>query len=61
MDVSDETDCEFEYVNYLFDAFKADLYKKRVVHFMYELAANMTRMILDEILNEEMLTAQESK
>ncbi len=61
MDVSDETDCEFEYVNYFFDAFKGDLYKKRDMHFNYELAANTTRMILDENLNEETLTAQESK
>jgi hypothetical protein len=61
MDVSDETDHEFEYVNYFFDGFKGDLYMKRDVHFIYELAANMTRMILDENLNEEMLTEQESK
>jgi hypothetical protein len=61
MDVSDETDCEFEYVSYFFDAFKGDLYKKRDVHFIYELAANSTRMILDKNLNEETLTAQESK
>jgi hypothetical protein len=45
LDVSDQTDCEFEYVNYFFDAFKGDLYKKRDVHFIYELAANTTRMI----------------
>jgi hypothetical protein len=61
MDVSNETDCEFEYVNYFFDAFKGNLYKKRDVHFIYELAANTTRMILDKNLNEETLTAQESK
>jgi hypothetical protein len=61
MDVSDETDPEFEYVNYFFDAFKGDLYKKRDVHFIYELAANTTRMILDKNLNEETLTVQESK
>jgi hypothetical protein len=61
MDVSDETDCEFEYVNYFFDTFKGDLYKKRDVHFIYELAANMIRMILDENLNKETLTVQESK
>ncbi len=52
MDISDETDCEFEYANYFFDAFKGDMYKKRDVHFTYELAANTTRMILDENLNE---------
>jgi hypothetical protein len=61
MDVSDEMDPEFEYVNYFFDEFKGDLYKKRDVHFIYELAANTTRMILDENLNKEMLTAQENK
>jgi hypothetical protein len=61
IDVSDETDHEFEYVNYFFDAFKEDLYKKRYVHFIYELAANTTRMILDENLNKETLTVQESK
>ncbi len=48
MDVSDETDREFEYVNYFFDAFNGDLYKKRDVHFIYEMAANTTRMILDK-------------
>ena len=61
MDVSDEMDHEFEYVNYFFDVFKGDLNKKRDVHFIYELAANMTRMILDENLNEVTLTVQESK
>ena len=61
MDVSDETDCEFEYVSYFFDAFKGDLYKKRDVHFIYELAANSTRMILDKNLNKATLTVQESK
>ncbi len=48
-------------VNYFFDAFKGDLNKKRDVHFIYELAANMARMILYKNLNKEMLTAQESK
>jgi hypothetical protein len=42
MDGSDEMDSEFEYANYFFDAFKGDMYKKRDVHFIYELAANMT-------------------
>jgi hypothetical protein len=42
MDVSDETDHEFEYANYFFDAFKGDMYKKRDMHLFYELAANTT-------------------
>ena len=42
MDVSDEMDCEFEYVNYFFASFKQNMYQKRDVHFIYELAANMT-------------------
>jgi hypothetical protein len=29
------------------------MYKRREVHFIYELAANMTQMILDKNLNEE--------
>jgi hypothetical protein len=37
------------------------MYKKRDVHFIYELASNTTQMILEENLNEETLTAQESK
>jgi hypothetical protein len=61
MDVSDEMDREFEYFNYFFNSFKGDLNKKRGVHFIYELAANMTRMILDRNSNEDTLTAQESK
>ncbi len=61
MDVSDETDCEFEYANYFFDAFKVHMYKWIDVHLIYELAENMTWMILDKNLNEETLTVQESK
>ena len=61
MDVSDETDHEFEYANYFFGAFKGDMYKKRDVHFIYELAANTTQKILYENLNKEKLTAQETK
>jgi hypothetical protein len=33
MDESDETDHEFEYANYFFDAVKGDMYKKRDVHY----------------------------
>jgi hypothetical protein len=42
IDVSDEMDCEFGYANYFFGAFKGDMFKKRDVHFIYELAANKT-------------------
>jgi hypothetical protein len=62
MDASDEMDCKFECANYFLGAFKGIyMYKKRNVHFIYELASNKTRMILDKKLNEETLTAQESK
>ncbi len=61
LDVSDKTDCEFEYANCFFDLFRGDMYKRRDVHVIYELAANTTQMILDKNLNEETLTAQESK
>ena len=61
IDVSDETDREFEYAIFFFDAFKGYMYKKRNVHFIYELASNTTQMILDKNLNKVMLTAQESK
>jgi hypothetical protein len=50
-----------EHANYFFDANKGDMYRRRNVHFIYELAANTTWMIFGENLNEEMLTAQESK
>jgi hypothetical protein len=56
-----EMDCEFEYANYFFDAFKGDMQKRRDVHCIYELAANMAQMILDKNLNEETLIAQEIK
>ncbi len=59
--MSDETDREFEHVNYFFDAFKEDMYKKRDVCFIYKFAANTTRMILDENLTKDTLTVQESK
>jgi hypothetical protein len=43
------------------DAIKGDMHKSTDVHFIYEFAANMTQMILNENLNEETLTVQESK
>jgi hypothetical protein len=42
MDASDEMYCKFEYANYFFGAFKGEMYKKRDVHFIYELASNTT-------------------
>jgi hypothetical protein len=60
MDASDEMDRKFEYAKYFFGAFKGICMKKDV-HFIYELASNTTQMILEEDLNEETLTAQESK
>ncbi len=53
MDVSDEMDREFEYASYFFGAFKGGMYKRRDVHFNYELVANMALVILDKNLNEE--------
>ena len=63
MDASDEMDCKFECASYFFGAFKGQryTYKKRDVHFIYELASNTTQMILEENLNEETLTLQQSK
>ncbi len=37
------------------------MYKKTDVHLTYELAANTIQIILDENLNKETLTVQESK
>jgi hypothetical protein len=35
-DKSDDTDCECEYANYFFNAFKGDMYLRRDVHFTHE-------------------------
>jgi hypothetical protein len=35
MDLSDETNHEFEYASYFFDAFKGDTYKRRDVCAFY--------------------------
>ncbi len=61
MDASDEMDRKFEYSNYFFWCIQMDMYKKRDAHFIYDLASNTTWMVLEENLNEETLTAQESK
>ena len=42
-----------------FDAFKdSSIFMRRDVDFIYELAENTTRLILDKNLNEESLAAQ---
>jgi hypothetical protein len=42
-----------------FDAFKdSSIFMRRDVDFIYELAENTTRLILDEELNEDTLAAQ---
>jgi hypothetical protein len=42
-----------------FDAFKdSSIFMRRDVDFIYELAENTTRLILDEELNEDSLAAQ---
>ena len=58
-DEDDDTDRTCEYANHFFDAFKdSSLFTRRDVDFMYELAENTTRLILDENLNEDSLAAQ---
>ena len=58
-DEDDDTDRTWDYANHFFDAFKdRSLFTRRDVDFMYELAENTTRLILDENLNEDSLAAQ---
>jgi hypothetical protein len=48
-----------DYANHFFDAFKdSSIFMRRDVDFIYELAENTTRLILDKNLNEESLAAQ---
>ncbi len=63
MDEDDDTDPTNDYANHFFDAFKdsSSMFMRRDVDFIYELAENTTRLILDENLNEESLTAQVMK
>jgi hypothetical protein len=58
-DEDDETVRTNDYANHFFDAFKdISICMRRDVDFIYELAENTTRLILDKNLNEESLAAQ---
>ncbi len=58
-DENDGTDHTNDYANHFFDAFSnTSMFKRRDVDFIYELAENTTRLIPDENLNEDSLTAQ---
>ena len=58
-DEDDDTDRTWDYANHFFDAFKdRSIFTRRDVDFIYELAENTTRLILDENLNENSLAAQ---
>jgi hypothetical protein len=61
-DEDDDTDHTNDYANHFFDAFKdSSMFMRRDVDFIYELAENTTRLILDENLNKESLTEQVMK
>ncbi len=61
-DENGNTDHTNVYTNHFFDAFNDTiLFKRRDVDFIYELAENTTRLILDKNLNEDSLTAQVMK
>ena len=61
-DEDDDTDSTSDYANHFFDAFKdSSIFMRSDVDFIYELAENTTRLILDENLNEETLAVQVSK
>jgi len=58
-DEDDDTFHTNDYANHFFDAFKdSSIFMRRDVDFIYKLAENTTRLILDENLNEESLAAQ---
>ncbi len=58
-DEDDDTDHTNDYANHFFNAFKdSSMFMRRDVDFIYELAENTTRLILDKNLNKESLTAQ---
>ncbi len=55
----DDADHTNDYANHFFDAFKdSSIYMRRDVDFIYELAENTTRLILDKNLNKDSLAAQ---
>jgi hypothetical protein len=59
---NDDTYCTNDYVNHFFDAFNnTSIFKRRDVDYIYELAENTNRLILDKNLNEDSLTAQVMK
>jgi len=58
-DEDDDTYCTNDYANHFFDSFKdSSIFMRRDVDFIYELAENTIRLILDKNLNEESLAAQ---
>jgi hypothetical protein len=58
-DENDDTDCTNDYANHFFDAFNdTSMFKRRDEDFIYELAENTTRLILDENLNKDSFTVQ---
>ena len=58
-DEDDDTYHTNDYANHCFDAFKdSSIFMRRDVDFIYELAENTTRLVLDENLNEDSLAAQ---
>ena len=58
-DENDDTDRTSDYANHFFDAFNdSSIFTRRDVDFIYELAENTTRLILDETLNKDSLAAQ---
>ncbi len=61
-DENDDTDHTNDNANHSFDAFNdTSMFKRRDVDFIYELAENTTRLILDKNLNKDSLTVQVMK
>ncbi len=61
-DENDDTDHTNDYAHHFFDAFNdTSMFKRRDVDFIYELAENTTRLILDKNLNKDSLTVQVMK
>ncbi len=61
-DKNDDTDCTKDYVNHFFDVFNdTSIFMRRDVDFIYKLAENTTRLILDKNSNKDSLTAQVMK
>jgi hypothetical protein len=61
-DENDDTDRTKDYVNHFFDVFNdTSIFMRRDVDFIYELAENTTRLIIDKNSNKDSLTAQVMK